>query len=70
MKNNFDLKTELIKIFDDLNRIGQEKIMDYANILRYTDKYKKNVIEVNFERDNDQNRNGTNNPTSAPFHFR
>lgn len=49
MKNNFDSKTELIKIFDSLNREGQEMLMKYANLVRCCDKYNKNVIAVKLQ---------------------
>lgn len=70
MKNNFDSKTELIKIFDSLNREGQERLMEYANLVRCCDKYNKNVIAVNFECENDQIENSTNKPILTSFRFR
>lgn len=45
MKNNFDSRTELIKIFDNLNREGQESLLKYAELLRLNDKYKKRNLD-------------------------
>lgn len=62
MKNEFDSKTELIEIFDNMNYKGQEAILNVARGLFYSGVYKKNVIWANFESDNDQIKKRSRKP--------
>lgn len=62
MKSKFNSKTELIEIFDNMNHKGQEAILNVARGLFYSGVYKKNVIWVNFEGDNDQIKKRSRKP--------
>ena len=57
MKQNFNPEAYLIEIYNNLNQEGREKLIEYADFLRSRDKYKKNVIVVDFGSNNDQIKN-------------
>lgn len=54
MKQNFNPEVDLIEIYNNLNREGRERLIDFAEFLRWNNKYKKNVIVVDFGSNNDQ----------------
>lgn len=53
MKQNFNPEAYLIEIYNNLNQEGREKLIEYADFLRSKDKYKKNVIRVDFGSNGD-----------------
>lgn len=70
MKQNFNPEVDLIEIYNNLNREGQERLIDYMELLRCNNKYKKNVIVVDFGSNNDQIENSPNKPIFTTFNLR